>query len=175
MRALWQDAVSFAAYAHRHQLRRDGKTPYVAHAVRVMMTVSQVFECHDEVALAAAVLHDTIEDTTTDYDDLHKVFGPEVADLVASLTKNMALPEEPREREYDQRLAHADWRARLIKLADVYDNLVDVATGPEATRDAKRRRALDKCRRAIALAAPDVPRHPPVARAIKALEALVSA
>ncbi len=89
---LFQEAAAFAARAHRHQLRKDGRTPYVSHVVRVALTVTQVFWCDDPVVLAAALLHDTIEDTTTDYDDLAERFGKEVADCVAALTKNMTLP-----------------------------------------------------------------------------------
>src|SRR2546430_1073016 len=102
---LFQEAAAFAARAHRHQTRKDGKTPYVSHLVRVALTVTQVFGCDDPIVLAAALLHDTIEDTTTDYDDLVERFGREAADCVAALTKNMSLPEKEREREYDHRLA----------------------------------------------------------------------
>jgi guanosine-3',5'-bis(diphosphate) 3'-pyrophosphohydrolase len=122
---LWQRAASFAARAHRNQTRKDGGTPYFAHPVRVALTVRDVFGCDDPVCLAAALLHDTIEDTTTDSDDLAEQFGHEVADIVAAVTKNGALPEVQREASYDSGLARADWRARLIKLADVYDNFCD--------------------------------------------------
>ena len=71
------DAVAFAAWAHRHQVRKDNKTPYVSHVFRVCLTVRHVFGFDDPRMLAAAVLHDTIEDTTTDYDDLIEHFGPE--------------------------------------------------------------------------------------------------
>ena len=81
---LWQRAASFAARAHAGQVRKDGVTPYFAHPVRVAMIVREVFGCDDEVALAAAFLHDTIEDTRTDYDDLLGAFGPRVADCVGT-------------------------------------------------------------------------------------------
>jgi guanosine-3',5'-bis(diphosphate) 3'-pyrophosphohydrolase len=68
--SLLAEAISFAARAHRHQIRKDGLTPYVAHPFRACMTVRDVFGIEDPVVLAATVLHDTIEDTTTDYDDL---------------------------------------------------------------------------------------------------------
>ena len=58
---LWQQAASFAARAHHGQMRRDGKTPYVAHPLRVAMTVRHVFGCEDEVCLAAAMLHGLIQ------------------------------------------------------------------------------------------------------------------
>jgi (p)ppGpp synthase/HD superfamily hydrolase len=172
-RPLWQEAAAFAARAHRHQIRKDGKTPYVSHVVRVNMTVSQLFACNDEVALAAALLHDTIEDTTTDYDDLEQRFGREVADIVAALTKNMALRENEREDEYDARLAKADWRARLIKLADVYDNYCDVVTQPKEVQKEKLADTKDKCRRALTLARADRG-NPATDRAVKLVAGLIA-
>src|SRR6185436_5378978 len=123
---MWQEATAFAARAHEHQKRRDGRTPYFAHPVRVALTVRDLFACADQTALCAALLHDTIEDTMADFDEIEEAFGRPVARCVAALTKNMALPEKERERDYDARLGAADWRARLVKLADVYDNLCDV-------------------------------------------------
>jgi guanosine-3',5'-bis(diphosphate) 3'-pyrophosphohydrolase len=168
--ALVQAAAAVAARAHEGQKRADGRTPYFAHPARVALTLRSVFGCDDEHALAAAFLHDVIEDTTTDYDDLAEAFGPVVADLVAALTKNATLPETRRERDYDQRLAAADWRARLIKLADVYDNASDQAS----LTPAKRRKIAGKAARAIALANADRAEHPETARAIEAVKALLS-
>jgi guanosine-3',5'-bis(diphosphate) 3'-pyrophosphohydrolase len=162
---LWQEAASFAARAHIHQIRKDRATPYIAHPFRVAMTIQHVFGCEDEAAICAGLLHDTIEDTTTDYDDLIAHFGAAVADLVAAMTKNMALPEEQREHDYDKRLAAADWRARLVKLADVYDNLCD-SRGLEASSAAK---LPEKIKRAITLATRDCAAHPETDRAIQAL------
>ena len=168
---LWQSAVSFAARAHRNQVRKDGKTPYFAHPVRVMITVREIFGCGDEAALCAALLHDTIEDTTTDYEDLSDRFGREVADLVAALTKNMAMPEETREPAYDKQLAAADWRARLVKCADVFDNLCDIETLDVSKQSERRKDAAEKARRAIVLAAHDAKSHEPMRRAVAALRA----
>ncbi|MFT5469633.1 MAG: (p)ppGpp synthase/HD superfamily hydrolase [Verrucomicrobiales bacterium] len=146
---LVQRAISFTSRAHLNQGRKDGKTPYVAHPFRVFFVVRQVFGIEDPVALCAALLHDTIEDTTTDYDDLRDDFGSEVADAVAALTKDMRLPDEVREPSYDEQLAAASWQARLVKLADVYDNVCDAY-------DSKMRgRAVKKGPRAIACAGDD--------------------
>lgn len=138
-----------AARAHRDQWRKDGATPYVSHPVRVALTVALRFGVADEAVIAAALLHDVIEDTTIDYDDLAARFGTQVADLVAAVSKDPRVPEPERERRYDQQLADASWQARLIKLADVYDNLTD------AIDEASRRKLADKADRAIALAAKD--------------------
>lgn len=171
---MWQLAAAFAARAHRHQLRKDGSTPYFSHVVRVAFTVSQVFGCQDETTLAIALLHDTIEDTTTDYDDLAEKFGEVVADGVAALTKNMALKEAIREPAYDAQLAQAPWYVRLVKLADAYDNLCDTPTvKPEQVAE-RRKEALVRARRAIALANADAAEHPETRTAIAALGKLMA-
>lgn len=170
---LWQDAVSFAARAHQFHTRKDGRTPYVAHVYRVAMTVRDVFGCDDPIVLASAILHDTIEDTPTDYDDIAKGFGRRVADCVSALTKNMLLPEREREADYDRRLAKADWRARLVKLADVYDNYCDAAARAKPNK-ANKAKLARRCRRAIALARKDAAVHASTARGIRAVERLMA-
>lgn len=169
-RPAWQRAVSFAARHHRHQLRKDTRTPYVAHAFRVAMTVRDCFGFADAETLCAAVLHDTIEDTPIDFDDIEAAFGAAVADMVGALSKNMILREDEREVDYDRRLAGADWRVRLIKLADVFDNLCDISTRSESG-PATLGRMLARCERAIALAAGDAAAHPETARAIEMVRA----
>src|SRR5262245_40634751 len=88
------DAVAFAARAHGHQVRKDGQTPYVSHPFRVCFVLRHVFGIEDEQVLTAAVLHDTVEDTTTDCDDLIERFGADVARWVAALTKDKRLPDD---------------------------------------------------------------------------------
>ena len=149
----YQLAASYAARAHNHQYRKDKKTPFVAHPFRVAMVLRDIFGCDDEIAICTALLHDTIEDTRTDFDDLHKRFGRKVAECVACMTKNMLLIEPEREKDYDQRLADGPWQARLVKLADVYDNGLDL------TRAGMRRKCIDRCERALALSEGDTDRE----------------
>jgi len=118
------EAIAFAARAHGLQLRKDGKTPYFSHPFRVCLLARDLFGVTDYQVLTAAVLHDTVEDTTTDLDDL-ECFGTEVAGWVALLSKDKRLPEEERERAYGEALRRAPWQVRLCKLADMYDNLMD--------------------------------------------------
>ncbi len=154
---LWRRAASYAARMHRGQFRRDGVTPYAAHPVRVAMTVAAVFGCDDAEALAVACLHDVIEDTTADYEDLLHLFGKGIADDVAALSKNAALPSALREAAYDEVLEKASWRAKLVKLADVIDNMAD-ASGADETRavsPGKRSRLIDRAHRAIGIARRD--------------------
>jgi (p)ppGpp synthase/HD superfamily hydrolase len=119
------EACSFAARAHRSQFRKDGETPYVSHAFRVCLIVRDAFGIDDRDVLAAAVLHDTVEDTTTDFDDLEEAFGESVARWVAALSKDKRLPEIEREKAYAKQLVEATWQVKVCKLADIFDNLMD--------------------------------------------------
>jgi len=94
------EAAAFAARAHRNQFRKDKETPYFSHPVRVCLVVRQVFGFDDPHMLTAALLHDTIEDTTTDCDDIIERFGPVVAKWVAALSKDSRMPHDEREAQY---------------------------------------------------------------------------
>ena len=170
--ALWQRAAAFAARMHAAHVRKDGVTPYFAHPARVAMVVRDVFGCDDPEVIAAAFLHDTLEDTPADYDDIESRFGAGVADLVAALSKNMLLPEREREAEYDARLAAASWRARLVKLADVVDNAGDLETRPDGARGSVIRAHVERMDRAMALAERDAGEHSEIERALRAVRGI---
>lgn len=143
----WMDAAAAATRWHAGQKRRDGRTPYVVHCFRVSMIVRHDFGCEDEDALSIALLHDVIEDTPADYDDILEGFGERVARGVAALTKDMRLPEPEREPEYDRQIERSDWRPKIVKLADTVDNLLD--------SDKPTGKGVEKCRRAIEIAERD--------------------
>lgn len=119
------EAVSFGARAHAGRFRPDEKTPYHAHPMRVALLVAG-WGCEDEDIFVAALLHDVIENTVTDYDDIAEKFGNVVADYVALLTRDYRLPHERQGAVYYEALAKADWRVRLIKVADGYDNVTEI-------------------------------------------------
>jgi guanosine-3',5'-bis(diphosphate) 3'-pyrophosphohydrolase len=160
---LWQKAAAFAARVHQHHVRKDRQTPYFSHPARVALVVACEFGVTDEKILAAALLHDVIEDTNTDYDDLRRHFGRTVADIVAALSKDKRIIESKREQAYDAQLAKGPWQARLIKLADVYDNYMDATTGRWRATQARR------IRRALRLAGND----PRLARARRVVRSLL--
>lgn len=166
--ALVGEAISFAARAHRHQIRKDGQTPYVAHPFRACLVVRHVFGIEDPIVLAAAVLHDTIEDTTTDYDDLIAKFGVEVANCVAAMSKDTRLPEKEREAAYLNQLLSGDWRVAVCKLADGYDNLSDFAALPPAGRA----KQLNKVTEYLDALRPSVPQE--AKKAFEIVEAFVA-
>lgn len=118
-------AMSFAARAHHGQMRKDRQTPYFSHVARVGMIARDIFGIDDPQVLTAAVLHDTVEDTTTDHDDIAEHFGTTIADWVAALSKDKRLAEAEREHAYEQCLANAPWQVQICKLADIVDNVID--------------------------------------------------
>ncbi|MBI3267700.1 MAG: bifunctional (p)ppGpp synthetase/guanosine-3',5'-bis(diphosphate) 3'-pyrophosphohydrolase [Planctomycetes bacterium] len=137
------EAIAFAARKHSSQLRKDRATPYVVHPIRVMLVVLREFGQSDPNLLAAAVLHDTLEDTSADYDDLARLFNPTVASYVALLTKDKRLEEEVREDRYFAGLAGAPLPVKFCKVADTLDNLRDVKYGGDKEKTlAKARRLL---------------------------------
>jgi len=166
------EAVAFAARAHRHHLRKDKETPYVSHVFRVTLVLRHVFGIDDVRVLTAAALHDTVEDTTTDYDDLKKQFGEDVAGWVATLSKDKRLREDQREAAYVEQLAQAPWQVKVCKLADVFDNAMDSVWMPPEQRARtfrNARRYLDALQRHL----PEPARRPYeiVARLVTELEA----
>ena len=85
---------------------------------------------HDEATLAAALLHDTVEDTETTFEELEAEFGPLISKLVAELTDDKKLPKEERKRLQIEHAPTLSPRARIVKLADKICNLRDVAKDP---------------------------------------------
>jgi guanosine-3',5'-bis(diphosphate) 3'-pyrophosphohydrolase len=147
------EAVSFATRAHQGQMRKDGVTPYVSHPFRVALVVREVFGIDDISTLIAAILHDTVEDTRTDYDDVEKEFGPQVAQWVSALSKDKRQREPERERDYEQQLAAAPWQVKVCKLADIFDNLTDSINMPAE----KRGKVAHNARRYLDALASDLP------------------
>jgi len=97
-----------------------------------MTILSVVFGVTDPLILATAILHDSIEDTHVNYDDLKSHFGEEVADNVARLSKDMRLPKSQREFEFLQDFEGASFAVKLCKLGDMLDNITDIESIDEA-------------------------------------------
>jgi guanosine-3',5'-bis(diphosphate) 3'-pyrophosphohydrolase len=147
------EAISFAARKHVGQLRKDNTTPYIAHPLRVMTILATVFQVEDPEMLAAAALHDTIEDTVTDRDELIECFGERVAEMVTILSKDKRKPDAQRELEYFEGLRGAPIEVRLCKLADLYDNLSDAASLLPPSRS----KAIANAQHALEIFSPDFP------------------
>lgn len=118
-------AASYAARKHLGQKRADGVTPYFAHVARVTMIARHLFKITDHEVLTALFLHDVIEDTNTDHDEIAEIFGKRITAYVVLLTKNKLLSKKQREADYERKLRRAPEEVQIAKLADVFDNLSD--------------------------------------------------
>lgn len=128
------EVYDFAKQKHEGQKRDDG-SDYITHPVNVAKIIREVkFESKNLVVLvAAALLHDTLEDTYTSYRELKEKFGVEVASIVVELTTAFYVPKMIGKAKYlAQKMEHMTNYALLIKLADRYVNLCDLnKTTPE--------------------------------------------
>jgi guanosine-3',5'-bis(diphosphate) 3'-pyrophosphohydrolase len=124
-------AADFAAHKHRDQRRKDaGKTPYINHPIDLANVLSNEGGVTDPVTLAAALLHDTIEDTKTTWEELRGEFGEEIADVVAEVTDTKWLSKEARKRLQVSKTSHSSFRARGVKIADKICNLRNILANP---------------------------------------------
>lgn len=124
-------AASFACDRHRTQ-RRLGRTstPYINHPIHVAETLGRVGGVTDPSILAAAILHDVLEDTETSYEDLVTCFGPTVANYVNEVSDDKTLDKVQRKRVQVAKAGSLSYGARVIKLADKLDNLSSLQADP---------------------------------------------
>jgi len=120
-----EKAELFAKEKHSKMTRKDGTTPYFVHLESVVSRLKSMGIVNEDV-LCAALLHDTMEDTNTSFDDIFEQFGRDVAILVSSLSKDTKLPKKERESQYVTQLKNAPFEAKLIKLCDIAANLSDL-------------------------------------------------
>jgi len=133
-------AAAFAAERHRDQRRKDaGASPYINHPLALAAILAAEGAVADPVVIAAALLHDTVEDTETTLAEIEARFGEEVAGIVAEVTDDKALSKAVRKELQVSKAAHKSPGAKLVKLADKIANLRDLAASPPADWPAERR------------------------------------
>jgi len=134
-------AWNFSAERHAKQRRKgDAQEPYVNHLAEVAELVATATEGRDANLVAAAVLHDTVEDTATLLGELASVFNADIARLVADVTDDKRLDKAERKR---LQVAHAgakSARAKILKLADKTSNVRSLAKSPPADWSMERKR-----------------------------------
>jgi guanosine-3',5'-bis(diphosphate) 3'-pyrophosphohydrolase len=139
-------AFAVAEEAHRGQTRKSGE-PYVLHPVAVATIVAR--QGLDDVTVAAALLHDAVEDTALDLEQLEKEFGSEVMAIVDGVTKLDRVKYDSKEMQQAATMRKMivaiaqDLRVLIIKLADRLHNLETIAAMPEFKRERTARETLD--------------------------------
>lgn len=133
-------AAHFAAEKHKNQRRKDADaTPYINHPLTLAKILSLEAGVQDPETLAAAILHDTVEDTETTEQELVDNFGANIARIVMEVTDDKSLPKAERKRLQITNAAKKSPQAKLVKIADKIANLRDVAGSPPAAWPLERR------------------------------------
>jgi (p)ppGpp synthase/HD superfamily hydrolase len=119
-------ALAKANEAHAGQIRNgSGGLPYIEHPRMVAATLAA--HPYADPTLAAALLHDVVEDSDTTVEDLRAEFGDEVADLVAALSDDESIEDyRRRKKEHRARVADVDGDAFAIYAADKLSNLTTI-------------------------------------------------
>jgi len=139
-------AYQVALAAHAGQTRKSGE-PYIHHPLSVATIVAR--QGLDDVTVAAALLHDAVEDTTVSLEDLERDFGPDVRLIVDGVTKLERLHFDTREEQQAASVRKMlvalakDLRVLIIKLADRLHNMRTLAALPEHKQERVARETLD--------------------------------
>lgn len=121
-------AQGFAMCAHRNQRRKYEDAPYVVHCERVARIVAEYTD--DANVIAAAMMHDVLEDTDVTAEEMRRVFGDAITDLVLEVTDVWRPSDGKRavRKEKDkEHLAKSSAGGATIKLADIIDNSLNIA------------------------------------------------
>jgi guanosine-3',5'-bis(diphosphate) 3'-pyrophosphohydrolase len=129
VQTIYQTTIKFAAekHAEKNQLIPGTNLPYVVHLSNVAMEILTSCENNADFnlgfAIRLALLHDTIEDTSTTYEEILNTFGKEVAEGVLALTKNNALAKSVKMSDSLNRIKELSKEVWAVKLADRITNM----------------------------------------------------
>lgn len=138
--SLFMSALKFGAEKHRKQKRKGAEeTPYFNHPIDVTETLWRVGGVRDINILIAAILHDTIEDTETEPEEVESRFGSAILSLVKEVSDDKSLPKVERKELQVLHAPHLSPGAKLIKIADKICNIQDVTHSPPSHWSLQRR------------------------------------
>ncbi|MCI9146971.1 MAG: bifunctional (p)ppGpp synthetase/guanosine-3',5'-bis(diphosphate) 3'-pyrophosphohydrolase [Hungatella sp.] len=118
-------AAEFAARVHEGALRKGSKIPYISHPMEVAMIVALMTDNKD--LIAAAYLHDVIEDAGVSYGELEQEFGTRVAELVRRASEDKSKSWVERKQATIDRLVTAERDDRILAFGDKLSNLRSTA------------------------------------------------
>jgi (p)ppGpp synthase/HD superfamily hydrolase len=119
---LLEEALVLSAKAHAGQTRKGTDIPYITHPVALAMTLIDL-GCADEV-VAAALLHDVVEDTSISLADIEQKFGPEITEIVRGVSEpDREASWEERKQHTIDKLRHAPLPIKLVSCADKLHNI----------------------------------------------------
>jgi GTP pyrophosphokinase len=124
----FSQAIVHAFHAHHGQYRDYSKQQYIHHVIRVSEHINEHYQHRDDVneLRVIALLHDVLEDTWMTEDKLQAEYDDEIVDAVKALTHDRSLFRSERQEAYQSQLINGPAAAKIVKLADIYDNTFDV-------------------------------------------------
>ncbi len=124
-------AFHYACKCHAaHRRKGAAAEPYVNHLADVARRVAEATGGADVNLVAAALLHDTVEDVGVSHEDLVTAFGADVAGLVLEVTDDTRLAKDERKRRQVEKAPRISRRAKMLKLADKASNLRGMIASP---------------------------------------------
>lgn len=118
-------AAAFAEIAHKGAVRKGTNIPYITHPLETAVIASMLTE--EEEIIAAALLHDTMEDAGVSYEELKAQFGLRVADLVAEESEDKSRTWKERKSTTLEHLKTAGRDIKILTLADKLSNIRSMA------------------------------------------------
>ncbi|MHA2048235.1 MAG: HD domain-containing protein [Promethearchaeota archaeon] len=120
---MWK-AITYAFINYGDLKRKSNEIPYIVHPIRVVIILRAAgySDSKNENLMIAALLHDLLEDTKLTFEDLKLQFGVQVALVVKELSK----PEDSNKDEWLRSFGTVSKEAKIIKIADRIDNLLDM-------------------------------------------------
>ncbi len=117
---LYEQALTIAATAHKEQMRKHDKSPYVVHPIMVARILEQ-YGFSEEV-IVAGLVHDVLEDSDLAEDQLRAALGDKVVKIVATVSEDKALPWEERKERYIQDVVACGEAVWAVSVADKIHN-----------------------------------------------------
>ena len=135
-------ALNFSSFQHRNQKRKDKNgTPYINHCINVAFLISEIGKINDPDILCAAILHDTIEDTNTIYEEIAKEFGHNVASMVLAVSDDKNIDKNERKLLQIEKAKNMNHKEAAIVIADKISNIRDIIFNPPNGWDKDRKEA----------------------------------
>lgn len=173
---LARSALAYARELHRGQRRQSDEAPFILHPLEVAALLYATG--HSEPVLAAGILHDTVEHTEAELEEVRDRFGREVADLVAGVTEDPQIADvAERKAALRRKVAHAGPFATSIYAADKVTKVRELrgrlTLDPDLLRtDSASRLRLEHYEESLAMLEQVTPEHPLVRQLRFELEAL---
>jgi (p)ppGpp synthase/HD superfamily hydrolase len=134
---LTQAALGFATARHIDQYRDSDRAPFIEHPIEVAQLLHRYG--HPDHVIAAGLLHDVLENTTTTRAELERRFGPRIARLVSTVSDDPSIEDYvSRKHQLRERVAHADPDALTIFAADKIAKVRELAWLPASERTGRR-------------------------------------